>query len=101
MNTVESRVEQLFHAEDIWINCTDRPWYNNAFHSDKTVYGIEVHKEDLNRVIDVLNKLGIEYRVREAKYLNVNGCWTHKQFKFLEIPNHKEAYSAIAGGEAL
>lgn len=100
MNTVESKVEKRFHEQDICINCTDRPWYNNAFGSNRTVHGIEVHKKDAHVVMDELTRLGIEFIVREAKYRNTNGCLTHKQFKFLEIPNHQEAY-VIIGGDSL
>ena len=100
MYTVESKVEKRFHEQDIWINCTDRPWYNNAFGSNRTVHGIEVHKKDAHVVMDELARLGIEFIVRDAKYRNTKGCFTHKQFKFLEIPNHQEAY-AIIGGDSL
>lgn len=100
MNTVESKVEKRFHEQDICINCTDRPWYNNAFCSNRTVHGIEVHQKDAHVVMDELARLGIEFIVREAKYRNTNGCLTHKQFKFLEIPNHQEAY-VIIGGDSL
>ncbi len=101
MNTVESQVENLFYKKDICVNCTDRPWYNNPFGSDVTLYGIEVHKSDAETVISELTRLGIVFKVREAKFVNTKGCWTHKSFKFLEIPNHKEAYSIIAGCDAL
>jgi len=98
MNTVESKVERLFHEKDILVTCTDRPWYNNPFGSDVTLYGIEVHKSDAETVISELTRLGIVFKVREAKFVNTNGCWTHKSFKFLEIPNHKEAYKVIVEG---
>ena len=97
MNTVESKVEHLFYERDICVNCTDRPWYNNAFGSNRTVHGIEVHKKDAQNVIELLNRLGIEFNVREAKFVNVNGCWTHKSFQFLEIPNHEKAYAKLVG----
>lgn len=99
MTTVESQVQTRFHKKDICVTCTDRPCYNNAFGSKKTVHGIEVHKNNADIVIDILDKLGIKFIVRDAKYRNTNGCWTHKSFKFLEIPNHEKAYAIIAGGD--
>lgn len=98
---VESKVERLFYEKDIQVNCTDRPWYNNAWGSPVTVYGIEVHKRDVEYVISELKRLGIIFNVRDARYLNINSCWTHKAFKFLEIPNHEKAYGIIAGSDAL
>ena len=95
MSTMESKVEQKFHEQDICVNCTERPWYNNAWGSRVTVYGIEVHKSDAAVVMDELTRLGIDFTVRDAKYRNTKGCLTHKQFKFLEIPNHQEAYDII------
>lgn len=99
MNTIESKVEKLFHDKDnICVTCTDRPWYNNAWGSNVTVYGIEVHKQDAECVISELKRLGIIFIVREARFININGCMTHKSFKFLEIPNHQKAYGIIAEG---
>ncbi|MBR0271433.1 MAG: hypothetical protein IJQ68_05505 [Methanobrevibacter sp.] len=97
MNTIESKVEHLFYEKDICVNCTDRPWYNNAWGSNITTYGIEVHKTDAEYVMSVLTRLGIDFKVRDARFVNSKGCWTHKSFKFLEIPNHEKAYSIIAG----
>lgn len=101
MNTVESKVERLFHEKDILVTCTDRPWYNNSWGSPVTTYGIEVHNLDVEHVIMVLNRLGITFNVRDARFINTKGCWTHKSFKFLEIPEHEKAYSIIAGCDAL
>ena len=101
MSTMESKVEQRFHEKNIWINCTDRPWYNNAWGSNVTVYGIEVHKNDAVIVMDELARLGVDFIVRDAKFRNTKGCITHKQFKFLEIPNPQEAYRIIVGGDSL
>lgn len=99
MNTVESQVQTLFYKQGICINCTDRPWYNNPFGvKNKTFYGIEVHKKDVSFVLKELEKLGIEYNILDGKYRNVNGCWTHKAFKFIELPNPEEAYNAIIEG---
>ena len=98
MNTVESKVERLFYEKDICINCTDRPWYNNPWGAKTTTHGIEVHKKDAENVIKELTRLGIQYNIHEGKFINVNGCWTHKAFKFLEIPNHKKAYAMLVGG---
>ena len=98
---VESKVEHLFYEKDIMVNCTDRPWYNNAWGSPVTVYGIEVHKQDVEYVMSELKRLGIIFTVRDGRYLNVNCCWTHKSFQFIEIPNHKTAYGIIAGSDAL
>lgn len=95
---IESQVETLFYKEGICITCTDRPWYNNPFGSDKTFYGIEVHKKDVGFVSNELNKLGVEYNILDGKYRNVNGCWTHKAFNFIELPNHEEAYQRIVEG---
>lgn len=97
MYTVESKVEKRFHEQDICIYCTDRPWYNNAWGSEVTVHGIEVHKKDAPLVMDELTRLGIAFIVRDAKKRNSKGCFTHKQFKFLEIPNHQEAYAKLVG----
>lgn len=97
MNTVKSKVESIFHEKDIWVNCTDRPWYNNSWGSPVTTYGIEVHQKDAAIVIAELHRLGVEFNVRDARYLNTKGCWTHKAFKFLEIPDHEKAYSKIVG----
>ena len=99
MSTFESQVQTRFHKQNICVTCTDRPWYNNAWGSNRTVHGIEVHKKDLLPVMDELIRLGIEFIVRDAKYRNTKGCVTHKQFKFLEIPNHEQAYAIIAGGD--
>lgn len=98
MNTVESQVQHLFHEEGICITCTDRPWYNNPFGKKETFYGIEVHKNDVSFVSDKLASLGVEYNILDGKYRNVNGCWTHKSFKFIELPNPKEAYQMIVEG---
>lgn len=95
MNTVEYKVAKHFYEQDICINCTDRPWYNNPFGSKVTVHGIEVHKNDVPVVMDELARLGVDFIVHDGKYLNAKGCLTHKQYKFLEIPNHKEAYAII------
>ena len=93
----ETQVERLFYNEGICVSCTDRPWYNNAWGSNVTVHGIEVHKNDVAIVMDELAKLGVEFIVHDGKYRNAKGCITHKQFKFLEIPNHKKAYAIIGG----
>lgn len=98
MNNIESKVEHLFYEKNICVNCTDRPWYNNAWGSPVTVYGIEVHKSDAETVISELTRLNIDFIVREAKFVNTKGYWTHKSFKFLEIPNHEKAYSTILEG---
>ena len=98
MNTVESQVQTLFYKKGICIRCTDRPWYNNPFGKKETFYGIEVHKKDVSFVSDKLEKLGIEHNILDGKYMNVNGCWTHKSFNFIELPNHEEAYQRIVEG---
>lgn len=98
MNNMASKVEHLFYEKNICVTCTDRPYYNNAWGSPVTVYGIEVHKSDAEYVMDELTRLNIDFIVREAKFVNTKGCWTHKSFKFLEIPNHKEAYKVIVEG---
>ena len=98
MSTIES-MERLFHDEaNICVTCTDRPWYNNAWGSPVTTYGIEVHNQDVEYVTSELTRLGIIFNVREARFININGCMTHKSFKFLEIPNHQKAYGIIAEG---
>lgn len=96
-----SQVEYLFYEKGIFVACTDRPWYNNPFGSDKTVYGIEVSKKDVGFVADQLARLGIEYHIHDGRYRNTNGCWTHKSFNFIELPNHQEDYIAIAEGGIL
>lgn len=96
--SIEHQVEHLFYKEGIWVSCTDRPWYNNPFGSDKTLHGIEVHKKDVDFVSTQLHRLGVEHNVRDGKYRNTKGCWTHKAFNFIELPTHKEAYHTIVNG---
>ena len=96
---IESKVERLFHDEaNICVTCTDRPWYNNAWGSNVTTHGIEVHNQDLEYVTSELTRLGISFKVREARFVNTKGCWTHKSYKFLEIPDHEKAYRTILEG---
>lgn len=98
MSSVESQVQTLFYKEGIQVSCTDRPWYNNPFGVDKTFYGMEVHKKDTGFVADQLTRLGIQYNILDGRYKNTKGCWTHKSFNFIELPNHVEAYRAIVEG---
>lgn len=98
MNSVESQVQGLFYEKGILVTCTDRPWYNNPLGVDKTFHGIEVHKKDTGFVVDQLTRLGIQYNVLDGRYRNTKGCWTHKSFNFIELPNHVEAYQAIVEG---
>ena len=96
--SIESQVQTLFHEEGILVSCTDRPWYNNPAGAE-TMHGIEVHKNDVDFVSTQLTRLGVEYNILDGRFKNTKGCWSHKSFKFLELPNHKEAYKAsIEGG---
>ena len=95
---IESKVEHLFYKEGIQVSCTERPWYNNPFGSDKTFHGIEVHKKDVGFVADQLTRLGVAHNILDGRYRNTNGCWTHKSYNFIELPNHQEAYNAIVNG---
>lgn len=88
-------VERIFHQKEYSLICTERPWYNNPFKLNKTIYGLEVPKNEVNAVATVLDLFGIHYLVRDGKYLNTNGCWTKKSFDFIEIPNHENAYWVI------
>ena len=101
MNTVESQVQHIFYEEGILVTCTDRPDYNNPFGLNKTIYGLEVHKKDVDFVAEQLTKLGINHTVRDGKFLNTKYCWTNKSFNFIEVPNHKEAYHIIVEGGIL
>lgn len=95
---IEYQVHHIFYKHGICVRCTDRPWYNNPFGENKTFYGIEVHKKDVSFVSEELEKLGIEHNILDGKYRNVNGCWTHKAFKFIELPNPEKAYQMIVEG---
>ena len=96
--SISSEVERLFYEKGIYVACTDRPWYNNPFGVKKTFYGIEVHKNDVGFVADELARLGIKYNILDGRFKNTKGCWTHKSFNFIELPNHMEAYQAIVEG---
>lgn len=99
--STKSQVEHLFYEKGILVSCTERPWYNNPFGSDKTSYGIEVHKKEVSFVADQLARLGISFNVLDGRYRNTNGCWTHKSFNFIELPCPEEAYQAIVEGGIL
>ena len=94
----EYKIAAMFREKDICVNCTERPPWNNAFRAKTTAYGIECHKRDVDYVTSQLSRLGITYIIRDARYMNTKGCIAHKQFKFLEIPEHEKAYETIIAG---
>ena len=98
--SIESQVQTLFYEEGILVSCTDRPWYNNPTGAE-TMHGIEVHKNDVDFVSTQLTRLGVEHNILDGRFKNTKGCWSHKSFKFLELPNHKEAYKTIIEGGIL
>ncbi len=51
-------------------------------------WGLEVPKKDTDFITRVLNIAGITHDVKEAKYRNIYGHWTHKSFDLIVIDDN-------------
>lgn len=51
-------------------------------------WGLEIPKKDTEFISEILNLTGIQYTVKDARFLNIWGHWTHKSFDLIVIDDN-------------
>lgn len=96
MNKLETEIEYIFFKKyNTQIMCIRRTIKNKEMH------GIEVNKNDLKIVTNLLKRYKIPYEIYTGKYLNSKGYWTGHNLKFIRIKEPKRYYTRIIEGEKL
>lgn len=96
MNELENEIEYIFFKNyDTQVMCIRRTIKN------KEKNGIEVNKQDLKTVTELLERYKVPYKIHSGRYLNSRGYWTGNNLKFIEIKEHVRYYKRIIEGENL
>ncbi|MBR0369517.1 MAG: hypothetical protein IJH63_02190 [Methanobrevibacter sp.] len=51
-------------------------------------WGLEIPKKDTEFISEILNLTGIQYTLKDARFLNIWGHWTHKSFDLIVIDDN-------------
>ena len=93
----ESEISRMFYEHDVCVNCLSIP-RKSYIPFGEQMQGIDVHNKHADFVTRQLDRLGIEYIVHSGRYRGTRGKLKHKRFKFIEIPNHEQAYEKLVAG---